>query len=86
MDSMCAKLGSHTMMEKEHNIPDAKTCTMGCVKGGAKYVPYDSATKTTYQLDDQQKPEAFAGQKVKVNGTLDFATSTIHVGRISGNS
>ena len=28
------------------------------------------ADKTVYQLDDQNKPEAFAGQKVEVTGNL----------------
>ena len=80
MDSNCAKMGSHAAMEKEHGIKNAKACTMGCVKGGAKYVLY-SGTKT-YELDDQTKPEAFAGQKVKVTGKLDSATDTIHVQEI----
>ena len=77
MDSNCAKMGSHAAMEKEHGIKNAKACTMGCVKGGAKYVLYSGAK--TYELDDQSKPEAFAGQKVRVTGTLDAATDTIHV-------
>ncbi|MBS1867921.1 MAG: hypothetical protein JSS69_18580, partial [Acidobacteria bacterium] len=42
--------------------------------------------KTTYQLDDQTKPEEFAGKKVKVVGTLDKATSTIHVTSIKAAS
>lgn len=77
MDSNCAKMGSHAAMEKEHGMKTAKDCTLGCVKGGAKYVLYDGSK--TYELDDQTKPEAFAGQKVKVSGTLDSATNTIHV-------
>ena len=85
MDSACAKMGSHAMMEKEHKMAhDAKACTMGCVKAGAKYVLYDAATKKVYALDDQTRPEAFAGQKVKVNGTLDSSTDTIHVAGITG--
>ena len=49
----------------------------GCVKGGAKFVLYNGSK--SQDLDDQTKPEAFAGQKVKVTGTLDAGTSTIHV-------
>jgi hypothetical protein len=30
-------------------------------------------------LDDQKKPQPFAGQKVQVTGTLDKGTKTIHV-------
>ena len=57
----------------------AKDRTTTCVKGGAKFVPYDSRTKKTYQLDDQTKPEQFAGQKVKVMGSYNAVTKTIHV-------
>jgi hypothetical protein len=79
MDSACAKMGSHTMMMKKEGIASAKDCTSGCVKAGAKFVLYNSAMKKTYELDDQTKPEAFAGDKVKVTGTLDKATGMIHV-------
>ena len=87
MDSACAKMGSHDGMMKGHpGIKDAKGCTLGCVKGGAKFVLYDAASKTVYQLDDQQKPMQFAGDQVKVMGTLDKATNTIHVTDIKGAS
>jgi uncharacterized protein YhbP (UPF0306 family) len=46
---------------------------------GSKYILFDAAKKTVYQLDDQQKPAEFAGQKVIVTGTLDKATKTVHV-------
>lgn len=57
----------------------AKDCTLGCVKAGSQFVLYDSATKTVYQLDDQKKPEQFAGQMVTVTGSLDAASKTIRV-------
>jgi Protein of unknown function (DUF5818) len=83
MDSSCAKMGSHEGMMKGHpGIKDAKGCTLGCVKGGAKFVLYDASSKTVYQLDDQKKPMDFAGEKVQVSGTLDEGTSTIHVADI----
>src|SRR5665213_980970 len=67
MDSACAKMGSHEGMMKGHpGIKDAKGCTLGCVKGGAKFVLYDESSKTVYQLDDQKKPMEFAGEKVTV--------------------
>ena len=87
MDSACAKMGSHEGMMKGHpGIKDAKGCTLGCVKNGAKFVLYNAASKTVYELDDQQKPMQFAGEKVKVMGTLDKATKTIHVTDIKGAS
>jgi hypothetical protein len=42
----------------------------------------DAATKTTYELDDQDKAKDLAGQKVKVEGTLNHATKTIHIDKI----
>lgn len=78
MDSHCAAMGNH-------GGKDAKTCTLGCVKGGSSFVLYDASKKAVYQLDDQTKPQAFAGQKVKVTGTLDQATKTIHVTDIAAS-
>jgi hypothetical protein len=87
MDSACAKTGSHEGMMKAHpNMKTAKDCTQGCVKAGSQYVLYDSATKTVYQLDDQKKPEQFAGQEVTVTGNVDAATKTIHVANIKAGS
>ena len=33
-----------------------------CAKAGGKYVLYNAAAKKAYALDDQTKPEQFAGQ------------------------
>jgi Protein of unknown function (DUF5818) len=63
-----------------------KMCTAKCIKAGGKYVLYDAAAKKVYALDDQTKPEQFAGQKVKVTGSLDQATATIHVTNIAPGS
>ena len=94
-DSQCAKTGSHEMMIKK-NMPDKASmasdpsvkemCTKKCVSMGGKYVLYDAAKKTIYELDDQQKPADFAGKKVKVTGTYDKATKTIHVTSIEAAS
>jgi hypothetical protein len=93
MDSSCADMGSHAMMLKGHgmagkeNDPAAKKmCTLDCVKAGAKFVLFNAQSKTMYQLDDQTKPVDFAGKNVKVLGTLDKATKTIHVTTIKATS
>jgi type 1 fimbria pilin len=84
MDSPCAMLGGHEkMIAKGEN---AKDCTIRCVGMGGKYVLYDGAKKLTYQLDDQKKAEKFAGAKVKVTGSFDEATKTIHVADIKAGS
>src|ERR1700722_2185043 len=85
MDSACAKGGGHESMFKKMGTNDPKACTLACVKGGSKFVLF-KADKTFYQLDDQKKPEPFAGQKVEVTETLDKATKTIHVAAIKAAS
>jgi uncharacterized protein YdeI (BOF family) len=54
------------------------------VKAGGKYVLKTS--DTNYQLDNQKKAKQFVGQQVKVNGSLDSTTSTIHVSDINPTS
>jgi|SRR6185437_4459221 len=85
MDSACAAMGSHATMQKGKDATDPavkKACTEACVKMGGKYVLYNATRKATYKLDDQEKPADFAGQKVKVTGTYDAKTKTIHVTNI----
>src|ERR1700681_1584052 len=77
MDSPCAMLGGHEKMMKKDE--SAKDCSIRCVGLGGKYVLFNAATKTVYQLDDQKKAERFAGAKIKVTGSYDEATKTIHV-------
>ena len=77
-DSECGAVG-HTQMRM--GSTDAE-CTKACVDAhGASYVLYDG--KNVYALTDQQTPERFAGQKVKVTGTLDIKTKTIKVGSMT---
>jgi hypothetical protein len=83
MDSQCAGMGSHDKMMQGVDAKNAADCTKKCVGLGGKYVLFDPAAKTVYQLDDQSKPAAFAGQKVSVKGTLDSASKTIHVDTIA---
>lgn len=87
MDSQCAKMGSHEKMMKVHeDIKSAKDCTLGCVKMGGKFVFYNAPLKKVYRLDDQRKPVQFAGEKVRVTGTYDKDTDTIHVTNIPSRS
>jgi hypothetical protein len=77
-DDMCA----HSGHEQMRMGPTDAECTRACVMlHGALFVLADG--KTVYQLDDQQTPDAYAGQKVTVTGTLDSKTSTIHVTSIA---
>jgi hypothetical protein len=79
MDSPCAAMGNHDRMMKGVEAKDARECSRKCVQLMGKYVLYDTIKHTTYQLDDQQKSAAYAGQKVSVKGTYDAASKTIHM-------
>jgi Protein of unknown function (DUF5818) len=77
-DSMCAT--SHESMKMG---PTDGECTDACIEEhGATYVLVNG--EHVYRLSDQVAPRKFAGQKVKVAGTLDAATSTITVSSITG--
>jgi Protein of unknown function (DUF5818) len=77
MDNECAAQGSHNAMSQKEGFKSAKDCTLGCVKAGGQFVLY-ALNKTAYQLDDQEKPSDYAGQKVTIIGTYGGATKTIH--------
>jgi|SRR5664279_5279140 len=49
------------------------------VKIGDKLMLKDSATQTSYQLDDQDKAQPYVGKDVKVLATLDANSNTLHV-------
>jgi hypothetical protein len=71
-DTMCGV--NHVPMKI---APDGK-CVRECVKGGAYKFAFTDG-KVVYKLNDQQAPEHFAGQKVKVRGVLYERTNTIAV-------
>ena len=77
-DDMCPK-GEHSAMQMG---PTDADCTRACVSvHAAQFVLYDG--KTTYGLSDQKTPDKFAGQKVRVTGTLDAKTRKIAVESIA---
>jgi hypothetical protein len=79
-----------TPMKVLPDIKDKASCVLyyaHFVKPGSKYVLYDTATKTAYQLDDQDLVQPYVGAKnVQIAGTLDAATKTIHVKQIKALS
>jgi hypothetical protein len=79
MDSRCAIDGSHEKMTRQNGLKNAKDCTLQCARSGGSFVLFDPETKTVYQLDDQQKPEPFAGQRVRISGTYDEPSKTMHI-------
>jgi hypothetical protein len=77
MDSVCAQAGSHDDVERNTGITDSEDCVLHCVKDGAQLVLRDSATGTSYRLEsggaifDENRLAEFAGQKVRIVGSLD---------------
>ena len=58
--------------------PTDAECTTACVAAhGAEYVLADGAI--VYTLSDQKTPEKFAGQRVRVTGTVNARTKAIQV-------
>ena len=72
-----------TMCKNDHKAmgisPDDK-CVRECIKHGAKYALFDG--KNLYRLSDQQTPEKYAAQKVRVTGMLYEKTGIIKVEKI----
>ena len=73
---------SHQEMLKSKSMGgDSSSCAQYCVRylGGFFVL---SSKKDVYRLDDQGSVEKFAGKRVKISGTLDGKTKTIHVSKI----
>jgi Protein of unknown function (DUF5818) len=60
----------------------AKEFTGTIVKDGDNMMLKDSASSTSYKVDDASKVKEYVGKQVKVTGTVDSSTNTIHVDSI----
>ena len=83
-DSQCALnvhslTRSHQEMLKSKNMGGTPAaCASYCVKYlGGDYVL--STKSEVYRLDNQAAVQKFAGQNVRIRGTLDVKTNTIHL-------
>ncbi len=85
-DSQCAmnvhSLGhSHEEMIKKSTLgTDAASCARACIRRGGEWVLRSG--DDVYRLRNQAGVDEYAGQKVKVSGSLDPATHTIDNERI----
>lgn len=80
-DSECGL--DHARMKKQHHLPNDLVCTRECCdKYKQDYVLADHAKGDVYQLDDQKSARRFANRIVRVLGTLDAESGTIHVLRM----
>jgi hypothetical protein len=73
---------SHREMLKVKSVgKTAADCTLYCIKNrGGRFVLQNK--NKVYRLDKPELAEPYAGQKVKIIGTLDPQTETIEVRRI----
>jgi len=77
-DDMCER-ADHSRMQMG---PTDADCTRACVaQHGAAFVLFDGTN--VYKLSDQKTPDKFAGQKVRITGTVDAKTRTIRVESIA---
>jgi hypothetical protein len=80
-DSECGL--DHARMKAEHRLPSDLACTRACCdKYKQEYVLADHAGGDVFQLDDQKTVRRYANRIVRVLGTLDADSGTIHVTRI----
>lgn len=86
MDDICAKDGTHAKMMAQMKSMgnDPVVCSRKCRQLGAKYVLLDREKNAVYGLADQDKAEEFAGQKVRISGTLD--KKKIKIAKIEADS
>ncbi|HSS98702.1 MAG TPA: DUF5818 domain-containing protein [Terriglobales bacterium] len=56
------------------------------VKGSDGYMLQDDTNKTSYKLDNAKIAKKFNGKNVKVTGTLDSTSNTIHVSDVQAAS
>jgi hypothetical protein len=77
-DDVCAR-ADHSQMRMG---PTDAECAAACIDAhGAVYILFDG--DNAYNLSDQRAAGKFAAKKVKVEGTLDTKTKTIHVESIT---
>ena len=82
-DSECGL--DHARMKAQHHLTDDLVCTRDCcLKYKQEYVLADHAAGDVFQLDDQKRAGRFANRPVRILGTLDEDSGTIHVVRIEG--
>ena len=64
-----------------HPQPTGQAFTGTVVKDGTRYV-LKGTDNVNYQLDDQEKARNYEGKHVKIAGTLDDSTNTLHISSI----
>jgi hypothetical protein len=74
---------SHAVMRKKHGIPTDLKCVLDCVDNLKQdFVLADHSAGEVYQLDDQAAVRPYANRAVRILGTVDDSSGTIHVLKI----
>ena len=69
-------------MGQAQDSQQAQTFSGKIMKSKSGYVLRDEATNSEYKLDSEDQAKQFKGKNVKVTGTLDPTSQTIHVTNI----
>jgi hypothetical protein len=62
--------------------PEAKKFSGTIQRSGENFVLSDSATKSRYMLDNQNRARPYEGKNVEVTGTFDVASNLIYIDTI----
>ncbi len=68
------------------SMPQSQAFTGTIVKGNDGFMLQDDTNKTSYKLDDTKQAKKFSGKSVRVTGTLDSTSNTIHVTNVQAAS
>ena len=79
-DSMCDK--DHSMMASGDKKPDAKECTLACVKGGSKFVFVSKGKIYKIANQDLEDLKTYAGANVQLTGELQSDGETIKADKL----
>jgi lipopolysaccharide export system protein LptA len=72
-----------TQSQPQDQSQQAQTFTGKIMKSKGSVVLKDDSSSTAYKLDSEDQAKQYIGKNVKVTGTLDPATNTIHVSNIT---
>jgi hypothetical protein len=72
------------MLKSKSMGGSSASCALYCITylGGNLVL---TSRKHVYRLDDQSLAKKFVGQKVKISGTLDSKSDTIHINKIAAD-
>jgi hypothetical protein len=73
---------SSTPGAQPSSTPGSKEFMGTIVKDNGAFVLKDSSGSVSYKVDDESKVKDYEGKQVKVMGTLDSSSNTIHVDSI----